>query len=168
MCVCVCVCLWQSKTLAVFDIDEFSSLVVSNSHAGPPCHSPTPGACSNSCPLSRWCHPTISSSVIPFFRFWSFPASRSFPVSQFFTSSGQSIGVSASASVLPKDIQVWFPLGLTGLISLHSKGLLRVFSNTTVQKKHFGAQLYLWPNSDNHPWRLEKPWLWLDAPLSAK
>ena len=94
----------------------------------------TPGACSNSCPLSQWYHPTISSSVIPFSsRLQSFPASGSFPVSQFFASGGQSIEVSASASVLPMNIQDWFPLGWTGWISLQSKGLSRVFSNTTVQ-----------------------------------
>ena len=86
-------------------------------HARLPCPSPTPGACSNSCPWSQWCHPTNSFSVIPFSCLQSIPASGSFPVSQFFTSSGQSIGVSASASVLPMNIQGWFPLGLTGLIS---------------------------------------------------
>ena len=105
---------------------------------------PTPRAYSNSCPSSRWCHPTISSSVIPFFScLQSFPASGSFPMSQFFTSSGQSIGVSASASVLPMSIQDWFPLGWTGWISLQSKRLLRVFSNTTVQKhQFFGTHYY--------------------------
>ena len=93
-----------------------------------PCPSPTPGACSNSCPLSRWCHPTISSSVVPFSSCPpSLPASGSFPMSQFLTSGGQSIG--ASASVLPMNVQGWFPLGLTGWISLQSKGLSRVFSN---------------------------------------
>ena len=107
-------------------------------HARLPCPSPTPGACSNSCPSSWWCHPTISSSVIPFSsHLQSFPESRSFPVRQFFTSGGQSIGVSGSASVLPMNIQDWFPLGLTGWISLQSRGLLRVFSNTTVQKHQF-------------------------------
>ena len=112
-------------------------------HARPPCPSPTPGAYSNSFPLSWWCHPTISSSVIPFSScLLSFPASGSFPMSQFFTSGGQSSGVSASASVLPMNIHGWFPLGLTGLISLQSKGLSRVFSNTTVQKHQlFSAQL---------------------------
>ena len=101
-------------------------------HAGLPCPSPTPGACSNSCPSSRWCHPNISSSVIPFSScFQSFTASRSFPVSQFFASGGQSIGVSASASVLPMNIQDWFPLGWTGWISLQSKRLSRIFSNIT-------------------------------------
>jgi len=124
---------------------QFSCSVVSNSlrphgqqHARPPCPSPTPRACSNSCPSSRWCHPTISSSVVPFSScLQSFPASGSFQISQFFTSGGQSIGVSASASVLPMNIQDWFPLGWTGWISLKSKGLSRVFSNTIVQKHQF-------------------------------
>ena len=101
--------------------------------ARPPCPSPTPGVYSNSWPLSWWCHPTISSSVFPFSSCpQSFPASGSFPMSQLFTSGGQSIGVSASASVLPMNIQDWSPLGWTGWISLQSKGLSRVFSNTTV------------------------------------
>ena len=109
-------------------------------HARPTCPSPTPWA--YSCPLSRWCHPTVSSSVIPFSsHLQSFPASGSFPLSQFFASGGQSIGVSASVSVLPMNIQDWFPLGWTAWISLQSKGLSRVFSNTTVQKhQFFGAQ----------------------------
>ena len=103
-----------------------------------PCPSPTPGACLNSCPLSSWCHPTISSSVVPFsFCLQSFPASGSFQMSQFFTSGGQSIGVSASASVLKMNIQNWFLLGLTDWMSLQPKGLSRVFSNTTVQKHQF-------------------------------
>ena len=97
-------------------------------HARLPCPSPTPGACSNSCPLSHWCHPTISSSIAPFcFCLQSFPASGSFLVSQFFISGGQSIGASASASVLPMNIHGWFPLGWTGWILLLSKGLSRVF-----------------------------------------
>ena len=129
---------------------QFSRSVVSNSlwphgrqHARLPCPSPTPGAYSNSCPSSRWCHPTISSFVIPFsFCLQSFPASGSFPVSQFFTSGSQSMGVSASASVLPMNIQDWFPFGWTGSISLLYKGLSRVFINTTVQKHQFlSAQL---------------------------
>ena len=104
-------------------------------HTRRPCPSPTPGAYSNSCPFSWWCHPTISSSVVPFSsHLQSFPASGSFPMSQFFTSGGQSSEVSASASGLPMNIQDWFPLRLTGWISLQSKGLSRVFSNTTVQK----------------------------------
>ena len=114
-------------------------------HARLPCPSPTPRAYSNSCPLSWRCHPTISSSVSPFSScLQSFPATGSFQMSQFFASGGQSIGVSASTSVLPMNIQDWFPLGCTGWISLLSKGLLRVFSNTTVQKHQFlCAQLSL-------------------------
>ena len=144
---------------------QFSCPVVSDSlrphepqHAGPPCSSPTPGVHSNSCPLSQWCHPTISSSVMPFSSFLqSFPASGSFPVSQFFTSGDQSIGASASASGLPMNIQDWFPLGCTSWISLQSKGLSRVFSNSTVQKhQFFGAQLSLWSNFHTHTWLLEK------------
>ena len=107
-------------------------------HTRPPCPSAPPGVYPNSCPLSRWCHPTILSSVIPFsFCLQSFPVSGSFQMSQFFASGGQSIGVSASASVLPMNIQDWFPLGWTGWTSLQSKGLSRVFSNTTVQKHQF-------------------------------
>ena len=139
-------------------------------HARPPCPSPTPGVYSNSCPLSWWCHPTISSSVIPFSsRLQSSPASGSFPMSQLFTSGGQSIGVSASASVLPMNTQDRSPLGWTGWTSLQSKGLSRVFSNTTVQKhQFFGAQLSLWSNSHIHTWLLEKPYPWQDGPLLAK
>ena len=119
---------------------QFSRSVMSSSlwphglqHARPPCPSPTPGVYSNSCPLSRWCHPTISSSVVPFSsRLQSFPVSGSLLMSWFFSSGGQRIGVSASASVLPKNIQDWFPLGWTGWTSLQSKGLSRVFSNSTV------------------------------------
>ena len=135
-------------------------------HARSPCPSPTPRVYSNSCPLSWWCHPTISSSVVPFSsHLQSFPASGSFKMSQFFTSGGQSIGVSVSASVLPMNIQGWFPLGWTGLISLLSKGLPKVFSNTTVQKhQFFGAQLSSQSNSHIHTWLLEKPKLWLDRP----
>ena len=126
-------------------------------HARPPCPSPTPGVYSNSCPSSRWYHPTISSSVIPFSsHLQSLPASGSFPMSWFFASGGQSIRASASASVLPVNIQRWFPLGWTGWISLQSKGLSRVFSNTTVQKhQFFGTQLSLWSNSHIHTWLLE-------------
>ena len=104
-------------------------------HTRLPCPSLTPRACSNSCPSSRWCHPTISSSVIPFSCLQSFSASASFPMSQFFASRGQSTG--ASASALPMNIPDWFPLGLTGWISLQSKRLSRVFSNTTIQKRQF-------------------------------
>jgi len=139
-------------------------------HARPPCPSPTPGACSNSCPSSQWCHPTISTSAVPFSScLQSFPASASFPVSQFFSSSGRSIGASASASVLPMNIQDWFPLGLTDLISLLSKVLSRVFSNTTVQMNpFFSTQLSLWSNSHIHTWLLEKSQLRLYGPLSVK
>ena len=113
-------------------------------HTRLPCPSPSPRTCSNSCPLGQRCHPTVSSSVIPFFCFQSFPASESFPMSQFFASGGQTIGASASTSVLPMNIQDRFPLGLTGWISLQSKGLLRVFSNTTGQEhQFFGTQLSL-------------------------
>ena len=131
---------------------QFSCSVVSGSsqphglqHARLPCPSPTPGAYSNLYPLSWWYHPTISSSVIPFFScFQSFPASGSFQISQFFESGGQSIGVSVSASVLPMNIQDWFPLGWTGWTSLQSKGFSKVFSNTTIQKhQFFGAHLSL-------------------------
>ena len=149
-----------------------SRSVISNSlwphglqHPKLPCPSLSPRACLKSCSLSHWYHPTISSSVIPFSScLQSFPASGSFPVSQFFTSGGQSIGASASASVLPMNIQDWFPFGLTGLISLESKGLLRVFSNTTVQKhQFFSAELSLWSNSHIHTWHTKQiflPW-WL-------
>ena len=104
-------------------------------HARLPCPSPSPGICSNSCPLSQWCHPTISSSVIPFSCLQSFPISGSFLMSWLFISGGQSIGVSASALVFPMNIQGWFSLGLIGLISLQSKGLSRVFSSPTVLSK---------------------------------
>ena len=128
-------------------------------HARLPCPSLSPGVFSNSCPLSWLCHPTISSSVTPFyFCPQSFPASGSFPMSQLFASGSQSTGVSASASVLQMNIQDWFPLGLTGLSSLQSKGLSRVFSNTTVWKhQFFGAQPSLWTNSHICTWLLEKP-----------
>ena len=127
-------------------------------HARLPCSSPTPGVYSNSCPLNWWYHPTISSSVIPFSWPQSFPASGSFHISQIFTSGGQSVGVSASTSVLPMNIQDWSPLGWTGWIYLQSKGLSRVFSNTTVQKYQlFGPQLSLQSNSHIHTWLLEKP-----------
>ena len=145
---------------------QFSCSVVSNSlrphrlqHARPLCPSPTRRVYSNSYPSSQWCHPTISSSVVPFSsRLQFFPVSGSFQMSQLFALGGQSIGVSASASVLPMNIQDWAPLGLTGWISLQSKGLSRVFSNTTIQKhQFFGAQLSLYSNSHIHTWLLEKP-----------
>ena len=123
-------------------------------HARPPCPSPAPGVYSDSCPLSQWRHPTISSSVVPFSSCpQSFPASGSFPMSQLFTSGGQSIRASASASVLPMNIQDWSPLGWAGWISLQSKGLLKVFSNTTVQKhQFFCAQPSLWSSSHTCTW----------------
>ena len=138
-------------------------------HARLPCPSPAPEVYLNSCPLSRWCHPAISSSVIPFSSCpQSLPASRSFPMSQLFPWGGQITGVSASASVLPVNTQDWSPLGWTGWISLQSKGLSRAFSNTTVQKhQFFSTQLSSQSNSHIHTWPLEKPQLWLDRPLLA-
>ena len=155
-----------SLLVNLFDSFQFSHSVVSDSlrtrglqHTRLPCPLPSPRACSNSCPLSQWCHRTISSSGIPFSScLQSFPASGSFPTSQLFASGGQSIGASASASVPPMNVQDWFPLGLTGWISLQSKGLSKVFSDTTVQKHHFfGTPLSLWSNSHIHTWVLEKP-----------
>ena len=146
---------WRSEAWNYFDRTlhnrhtscwvRFSCSVVSDSlrphelqHTRPPCPSPTPRVYPNSCPLSQWCHPTISSSVIPFSScLQSFPTSGSFQMSQTFTSGGQNTGVSASTSVLPMNTQDWFPLGWTGWISLQSKGLSRVFSSTTVQKNQF-------------------------------
>ena len=132
-----CVEQFTNYSIYVFSSVQFSHSVMSDSlqpyglhHTRPPCPSPTPGVCSNSCPSSQWCHPTISSSVVPFSsHLQSFPASGSFPMSQFFATGGQSIGVSAT-SVLPMNIQDWFPLGWIDWISLQSKGLSRVFSNT--------------------------------------
>ena len=153
-----------------FSSVQFSHSVMSNSlrphglapmvqHTRLPCPSPTPGVYSNSCSLSQWCHPIISYSVVPFSScLQSFPPSGSFPMSQFFTSGGQSIGVSVSASVLPMNIQDWLPLGWTNWIFSQSKGLSRVFSNTTVQKhKFWGTQLSSLSNSHIHTWPLEKP-----------
>ena len=139
---------------------HFSPTVVSDclqphglQHTMLPCPLPTPRACSNSCTLSRWCHPTIPFSVVPYSScLQSFPASGSFPMSQFFTSGGQSIGASASALVLPMNTQDWFPLGWTGWISLQSKGLSRASSSTTAQKhQFFGAQpshIHTWPQEE--------------------
>ena len=140
----------------------FSHSVVSNSvpphglqHTRLPYPSPTPGVCSDSCPLSQWCHPSVSSSVVPFSCLQSFPASGSFPISRLFAIDGQSIV--ASASVLLMNIQGWFPLGLTGLISLQSKALSRAFSNTTVQKhQFFSAQPFLLSSFHICTWLLEK------------
>ena len=152
---------------------QFNHSVMSDSlwphglqHARLPCQSQTPGACSKSCRSSRWCHLTISYSLVPFSScLQSFPVSESFPASRLFASGGQNIGASASTSDLPMNIQGWFPLGLTGLISLQSKGLSRVFSSTTVGKhQFFGSQPSLWSNhkdsviySHIHIWLLEKP-----------
>ena len=144
-----------SEFVIFYILFQVSRSVVSDSlqphvlqHTRPPCPSSMPGACSKSCPWSQWCHPTISSFVVPFSsHLQSFPASGSFPRSQLFTSGGQRIGVSPSASVLPMNILDWFPLGLTGWI-LQSKGLSTVFSNTAVQKHQFlNAQLSFWANS---------------------
>ena len=149
-----------------FSSVQFSCSIVSDSlqshglqHTRPPCPSPTPGVHPNSCPLSRWCHPAISSSVIPFSSCpQSLPALESLSMSQLFAWGGQSTGVSASASILPMNTQDWSPLGWTGWIFLQSKGLSRVFSNTTVQKhKFFSAQFSSQSNSHIHTWLLEKP-----------
>ena len=157
----------DSEGLSCFTWLLFSHSVISDSlwpcglqHARPPGTSPSSRACSNSCSLSQWCYPTISSSVNSFSSCCqSFPGSESFPV-KLFIWGGQSIGASASASVLPMNIQGWFPLGLTGLISLQFKGLSRLFSNTTVQKhQFFDTQPSLWSNSHIHTWLLEKPYL---------
>ena len=156
---------------------QFSCSVASDSlrphesqHAGPPCPSPTPGVHPDSRPLSQWWHPAISPSVVPFSSCpQSLPAPGSFQISQLFASGGQSIGVSASAPVLPMNIQDWSPLGWTGWISLQSKGLSRFFSNTTVQKhQFFSTQLSSQSNSHIHTWPLEKPQPWLDRPFLAK
>ena len=147
-------------------VSQFSRSVVSNSllphesqHARPPCPSPSPGVHSNSRPSSQWCHPAIYSFVIPFSScLQSLPASKSFPMSQPFAWGGRSTGVSALAKVLPKNTQDWSPLEWTGWISLQSKGLSIVFSNTTVQKhQFFGTQLSSQSNSHIHTWPPEKP-----------
>ena len=156
---------WEAPSVQFHSV-QFSHSVMCDSlwphesqHTRPPCPSPTPGVYPNSCPLSRWCHLTISSSVVPFSScLQSFPTSGSFQMSQLFASCGQNVGVSASTSVLPTNTQHWSPLGWTGCISLQSKGLSRVFSNTTVQKhQFFGAQLSSLSSSHIHTWPLEKP-----------
>ena len=150
--------LWKSQFSS--DIQSCPTLPPHGlQHTRLPCPSANFRACSNSCPSSWWCHPIISSSAVPFSScLQSFPASGSFPMSKFFPSGGQGIGVSASASILPMNIQGWFPLGLTSGISLQFKGLPRVFSKTKVQKhQYFGAQLSLWSNSHIHTWPLENP-----------
>ena len=158
-------CFCSHTGLHIISSVQFSRSVVSNSlqphesqHARPPCPSPTPGVHSDSRPSNRWCHPAISSSVVPFSSCpQSLPASQSFPMSQLFTWGGQSIGVSALASVLPMNTQDWSHLGWTGWTSLQSKGLSRVFSNTAVQKhQFFGAQLSSQSNSHICTWPLEK------------
>ena len=156
------------ELIIVYDISsvQFSLSVVSDSlrphelqHGRLPCPSPTPGVYSNSCPLSWWCHPTISSSVIPFSSCpQSFQASGSFQMSQLFASGGQNIVVSASTSVIPMNTQDWSPLGWPGWISLQPKGFSRVFSNTTIQRHQlFRAQISSQSNSHIHTWPLEKP-----------
>ena len=154
--------LWPDEIFSL----QFSCSVVSDflrhhepQHARPPCPSPTPGVHPNPCPLSWWCHQMISSSAIPFSSCpQSSLASGSFPMSQLFTSSGQSIGVSASTSVLPMNTQDWSPLECTGWITLQSKGLSRVFPNTTLQKhQFFSTLLSSQSNSHIHTWLLEKP-----------
>ena len=157
---------WKNKSnISIRKLVQFSRSVVSDSlrphesqHARPPCPSPTPRVHSDSRPSSQWCHPAISSSVVPFFSCpQSLPASQSFPMSQLFTCGGQSTGVSALVSFLPKKSQGWSPSEWTGWISLQSKGLLKVFSNTTVQNhQFFGAQLSSQSNSYIHTWPLEK------------
>ena len=156
---------WEKITI-MFSSVQFSCSVVSNSlrphelqHARPPCPSPTPGVHSNPRPSSRWCHPAISSSVVPFSSCpQSLPASVSFPMSQLFTWGGQSTGASALALFLPKKSQGWSPSEWTGWISFQSKRLWRVFSNTTLQKhQFFGAQPSSQFNSHIHTWLLEKP-----------
>ena len=157
---------WVGNTFKKFSSGQFSRSVMSNSmtpwtvqHARPPCLPPTPGVHSNPRPSSQWCHPAITSSVVPFSSCpQSFPARESFPMSQFFTWGGQSTRVSALASFLPKKSQGWSPSEWTGWNSLQSKGLSRVFSNTTVQKhQFFGAQPSSQSNSHIHTWLLEKP-----------
>ena len=170
----MCQVSWQCEkfishslsSVTQFSSVQFSHSVVSDSlqphelqHARPPCPSPTPRVHSDSSPSSQWCHPAISSSGVPFSSCpQSLPASESFLMSQLFIWGGQSIGVSALASSLPKNTQDWSPLEWTGWISLQSKGLSRVFTNTTVQKyQFFGTQLSSQSNSHIHTWPLEKP-----------
>ena len=171
---------WKRVTYSIWLCDslQFSRSVVSDSlqphesqHARPPCPSPTPRVHSDSRPSSQWCHPAISSSVVPFSScLQSLPASESFPMSQLFAWGGQSTGVSALASFTPKKSQGWSPSEWTGWISLQSKGLSKgVFSNTTVQKhQFFGAQPSSQSNSHIHTWPQEKPQPWLGGPLLAK
>ena len=157
---------WEKDINIHFSKEDISRSIMSDSlrphesqHARPPCPSPTPWVHSDSCPSSQWCHPAISSSVIPFSSCpQSLPTSESFPISQLFTWGGQRTGVSALASFLPKKSQGWSPSEWTGWMSLQSKGLWRVFSNTTVQKhQFFGAQPSSQSNSHIHTWPQEKP-----------
>ena len=135
-------------------------------HARPPCQLPTPGVYSKSCPLSLWCNPVISSSVVALSScLQSFSASGSFQMSRLFASGGQSIGALASASVLPMNDQGWFPLGLTGFLSLQSKELKSLLQHHSSKASILGAQLSLWSYSQIHTWLLKKPQLWLDRPL---
>ena len=158
-------CCWVTKSCLTLCDLQHARL----QHTRLPCPSLSPRVCSGSCPLSQWCYLSISSSAALFFCLQSFPASGSFPMSWVFTSGGQNIGVSASASVLPGNIQGWFPLGLTSSISSKPKGLSRVFSSTTIWKhQFFGAQPSSWSNSPIYTWLLEKPQLWLCKLLLAK
>ena len=173
MCVCIYayICIYMYTYISsVQSLSRVRLFATSWTAARQASLSITPGVHPNPCPLSRWCHPTISSSVVPFSACTlSFPASGSFPMSQLFPSGGQSIGVSASASVLPVNTQDWSPLGWTGWISFQSKGLSRVFSNTTVQKhQFFSTQPSVCSNSHICMWILEKPQLWLDGSLLTK
>ena len=185
LCVCVCVCIYTYLLIlrcthryiynyihCCFSVTKLHPTFQPHGlqHARIPCPSLSPGVCLSLCPLSWWCYLTISSSVTPFvFCLQSFPASGSFPMSWLFKSGGQSIRASASASVLPVIIQGWLPLGVTGLISLLSKGVSTVFSSTTVQKhQFFGTQPSLWSSSHIHTWLLEKPQLWLYYTLIGK
>ena len=164
--------IWVKTILLLFSCSVMSGSLQPHGlqHASLPSSSPSPRACWNSCPLSRWCHPTISSSVIPFSScLQSFPSSGFFPASWLFASGGQSIGAPALASIIPVNIQGWIPLGLTCLISLQSKGLSKVFSGTTVRKhQFFSTQPSLWFSSHIHMSLLENPFLSLCGALLAK
>ena len=163
------ICSWHGIQFS-HSVISYSSRPHELQHARPLCPSPTPGVHSDSRPLTQWCNPAISSFVVPFSSCpQSLPASESFPMSQLFTRSGQSTGLSVSESLLPKKSQGWSPSEIPGWISLQSKGLSRVFSNITVQKhQFFGAQLSSQSNSHIHTWPLEKPKPWLDWRLLAK
>ena len=171
----VCKGMFMAKEVCWVSV-QFSHSVISDSprphesqHARPPCPSPTPGVHPNSCALSRWCHPAISSSVVPFSSCPQSLPSESFSMSQLFAWGDQSTGVSALASFPSKKSKGWPPSERTAWISFQSKRLSRVFSNTTVQKhQFFSTQLSLWSNSQIHTWLMEKPQLWRDRPLLAK